>query len=430
MEVAQRAADSAGFRNCPKLRAFLLYVCENTLCGKQDNVREQVIGAEVFGRPPDYNVREDNIVRVEARELRKRLESYFAAEGRQEPFVIEIPKGGYIPVFRPVEPVPEAQTAAMAAAARQRMLVPLLAAVLLVALTAVAWLSIDNSRLRAYPPHPSGARASVAAADYACYRDILGPLGDAGQRETLLVLSNPRVVLYTGVDSRLPESQPTAPVIAAPKELDVPLSGMLNNLDRDLPYHYLVPSPTEYTGMGEAVSAFHLARLMQYLRSPLRLTQGRFLNWDHVQKQSLIVLGGPQINDWTFRYTQNTGFRLENGRVVNTKPLAGEPPEWVRSGNPKLPSADGTDYAIIKMLNPPYDVRMLLLAGSSSAATAGAGEFFTTPAKMRAVHDRLRANAPDGVFPSSWEIVLRVEVRDGFPAETAAIAYRPAAAGH
>src|SRR5580704_3496306 len=74
-ELAQRVANATNFRNCPKLRAFFLYICENALLGRLENVREQPIGTRVFGRAPDYNLNEDNIVRVEARELRKRLET-------------------------------------------------------------------------------------------------------------------------------------------------------------------------------------------------------------------------------------------------------------------------------------------------------------------------------------------------------------------
>jgi hypothetical protein len=105
-ELAQRVADSPQFRTSPKLRAFLLYVCENALLGQRENVREQLIGSRVFGRPPDYNLSDDNIVRVEAREVRKRLEAYFSGPGRHELTTIEIPKGGYVAVFKRREPPP------------------------------------------------------------------------------------------------------------------------------------------------------------------------------------------------------------------------------------------------------------------------------------------------------------------------------------
>jgi hypothetical protein len=53
----------------------------------------------VIGRPPDYDTASDNIVRVHASMLRKRLDQFFSSEGRDEPIIIELPKGNYAPVF-------------------------------------------------------------------------------------------------------------------------------------------------------------------------------------------------------------------------------------------------------------------------------------------------------------------------------------------
>lgn len=97
--LSLRVADSPYFRKAPRLREFLLYVCEKTLTGCSHEVSELQIGIKVFGRRTDYNRGDDNIVRVEARELRKRLKRYFCSQGKREDLVIKIPKGTYIPVF-------------------------------------------------------------------------------------------------------------------------------------------------------------------------------------------------------------------------------------------------------------------------------------------------------------------------------------------
>lgn len=102
--VALRVAASPSFSKSARLHDFLLYVCEKALSGHAGEIREQLIGVEVFNRKPDYNPGEDNIVRVEARELRKRLDRYFTGNGAREPFRIRIPKGSYVPVFEPVTP--------------------------------------------------------------------------------------------------------------------------------------------------------------------------------------------------------------------------------------------------------------------------------------------------------------------------------------
>jgi hypothetical protein len=99
--LALRVAQSPDFQRARRLRDFFLYICEKSLTDRNNEIREQLIGVEVFRRPPDYNAAEDNIVRVEARDLRKRLDIYFLTDGRGEPVRIRIPKGSYVPSFEP-----------------------------------------------------------------------------------------------------------------------------------------------------------------------------------------------------------------------------------------------------------------------------------------------------------------------------------------
>ena len=95
-----RIAASREFRRAARLREFLAYVVDRHLAGSKDEITESHIGRRVFGRSESYNPGEDSIVRTEARTLRQRLDRYFSEEGAQEPVILEIPRGGYAPVFR------------------------------------------------------------------------------------------------------------------------------------------------------------------------------------------------------------------------------------------------------------------------------------------------------------------------------------------
>lgn len=92
---------SPGFAGAGRLAPFLRFVVERVLA--QEPVKEAVIGVQVFNRPADYDPRVDPIVRVEARRLRTRLAEYYAGPGAADPLVIQLPKGGYVPVFLPSE---------------------------------------------------------------------------------------------------------------------------------------------------------------------------------------------------------------------------------------------------------------------------------------------------------------------------------------
>jgi TolB-like protein len=74
-------------------------VVDEALAQRSERLAAYTIGLEVCGRSEDFDPQTDPIVRVEAGRLRKRLERYYLAEGVDDPVLIEMPKGGYVPRF-------------------------------------------------------------------------------------------------------------------------------------------------------------------------------------------------------------------------------------------------------------------------------------------------------------------------------------------
>jgi hypothetical protein len=99
-ELVNRVVTSNLIAKSTRLRDLFLYLCGKALDESIDDIHELELGHRVFGRPEHYDTAADNIVRVHASLLRKRLAGYFQTEGENEPLVIEIPKGNYAPVFR------------------------------------------------------------------------------------------------------------------------------------------------------------------------------------------------------------------------------------------------------------------------------------------------------------------------------------------
>lgn len=97
--LTRRILASRSFQRSAKLREFLTYVADHAINDHPDQITEQQIGVNVFGRRPDYNPGDDSIVRVQARHLREKLQEYFDGEGASEPITITIPKGSYVPSF-------------------------------------------------------------------------------------------------------------------------------------------------------------------------------------------------------------------------------------------------------------------------------------------------------------------------------------------
>ena len=98
-EQAQRILAHALFQNSPRLAAFLRFVVDATQDGVADRLKEFTIGVEVFNRGIAFDPQTDNVVRVSASRLRGKLAEYYQSSGRADPILIELPRGGYVPIF-------------------------------------------------------------------------------------------------------------------------------------------------------------------------------------------------------------------------------------------------------------------------------------------------------------------------------------------
>lgn len=113
-EIRRALADvlsGTAFARSERLRAFLSYVVTKDLAGQAMQLKGYTIAVDVFRRPDAFNADSDPLVRVHAGKLRKLLAAYYEAEGKDAVWQIDIPKGGYAPIYlrrTPVANVPQA----------------------------------------------------------------------------------------------------------------------------------------------------------------------------------------------------------------------------------------------------------------------------------------------------------------------------------
>ncbi|MCZ2148025.1 MAG: hypothetical protein LC126_09630 [Bryobacterales bacterium] len=100
-QLVLRICQSRTFSKSARLRELLRHISINLLQGNSAEVTEFEIGRRVFGRPESYVPSEDGVVRGAARQLRLKIKEYFETEGQSETWTVDIPKGGYVPVFSP-----------------------------------------------------------------------------------------------------------------------------------------------------------------------------------------------------------------------------------------------------------------------------------------------------------------------------------------
>ncbi len=96
----RKILSSRTFARSERLARFLTFTVEQTLAGRGEDLKEFVIGVEVFDKNEKYDPRMDPIVRVEARRLREKLRKYYQTDGLEDPVRIEFPTGGYAPLLQ------------------------------------------------------------------------------------------------------------------------------------------------------------------------------------------------------------------------------------------------------------------------------------------------------------------------------------------
>ena len=99
-EELERVLVSGDFDGTPRSRAFLQFILEETLGGRQDGLTQTALATHVFGRRQDFDPTIDPIVRIQAGRLRRSLERYYLLAGTTDPVQIVLPRGGYVPIVR------------------------------------------------------------------------------------------------------------------------------------------------------------------------------------------------------------------------------------------------------------------------------------------------------------------------------------------
>lgn len=153
LDIVQQLEASGALGSGGRLPALLRFIVREELAGRGERLKAYAIATEVLGRGSSFDPAQDSIVRVEVARLRRALDFYYAANGRDAPLKITIPKGGYRPLIGPQEApptpadIPETDDAPTSAIVTPRIsLFMKLAALALALLAAVlAWMTKDET---------------------------------------------------------------------------------------------------------------------------------------------------------------------------------------------------------------------------------------------------------------------------------------------
>src|SRR5215212_2667065 len=105
-QEVQRILHAPQFRRASKLQRFLELICDYYFQNRSGDINEFVLATEVFGKGPGFEPSEDSLVRVQAREVRRRLREYYQDEGKSSRLILDVPVGSYAPVFTSLDATP------------------------------------------------------------------------------------------------------------------------------------------------------------------------------------------------------------------------------------------------------------------------------------------------------------------------------------
>jgi hypothetical protein len=364
------------FANSKRYPALLLYVVEKTLEGRSEDLKERVLGIEVFQREPDYDTNSDTIVRVTAGEVRKRLAVIYHESEFQHAVQITLPTGSYVPEFFQTKvsdmPVPASETDLV--------------------------VRRDNSPLK------SGNLSSVQPSTPFWLTRVRRA---AGVMLALLAVACLALLIHlrtaannTSLDRFWqPFRVSSTPAIICPGAVIFSADGFkgIAQAEKKDEYPYTsISTAGVIANLVDLFARYHMEYVVQPT-STITLTD---------MTRHPVVLIGAYDNEWTLRLLNDLRFRFAASPERQIYDEMNPSTIWVR---PKgLPFKDQDDFAIVARFHDKLtDNTVIVIAGVGKNGTEAAARFVTTPRYL----DLLNQQIKDWTS-KNLEIVIKTKVVD------------------
>lgn len=358
----KRVLASPAFRTSKRSQEFLSYIVAMFLEGKVDELKERVIGIQVFQRMPDYDTGEHSIVRVKANELRKRLAQVYSESDEQWVVQFHLPRGSYTPQFRwrevSIDTAASDAPAEEPAGSGRPWVRAVWIATALVVLCCATWYIVKSQ----LPPDTAEQ----------FWRPIL-----EDHNPLLLCTGSPEIWRLS------------APVEDEPK---LPSSIKPSDVTHDVDH---------YIGWGDAVALSDLASYFARHDKNVTVQLADDVSFTELS-QSSVVLVGARSNAWSMQLANNMRFVFVRTGTTSAVRDRRTGNEWSYQ-----PGSPAVDYVILTRILESKTGRMVVLAaGLSHYGTEAAGQALTDSREMQ----ELLKDAPKDWASRDLQLVMRVEV--------------------
>ena len=381
--------ESQPFRNSSRSKQFLSYVVQHKLEGREDLLKERTIGMEIFHRQAGYATGDDAVVRVQAGEVRRRLERYYHNSANASPVHIELPLGSYSPEFRwnGVAAPPEA---VLPAAARNRWLPWLAGAICLSLILAVVLVTKS-------PGHRNAPSA---------LEQFWSPIFSTSQPVLIClakpVMYRPSLNLYRSYSKSHPGTFQT--------EVERYDQALPLDPNEKVVWSDIQPYSDYGVAMGDVYVAVRLSALFEHINKPSQVRIGSNYSFEDLRNSPAVVVGAFN-NRWTMQMTSNLRFMFieQDGQFrIQEQGPSGLSRAWVQGPRGEIVQ----DFAIVtRLLDAKTGQVVIAAAGLGARGTQAAGEFISRPDYLE---EAFRSAPPDWQ-KKNLQVVLQTTVTDSVP---------------
>lgn len=408
--------DSPIFRSSKQCQLLLRYIVDNTLAHHEDLLRERVIGASVFGRPPDYDTGNDPIVRGRAAEVRKRLAQFYLDPQDNSAIQISIPSGSYRAVFshnHRSHPAKGLESTSKIAAANDS---PMASIALEPVEATVGTKEIEARPIQRRHLHsPKTTWIALAAivaiaggglallhwqghARKSDFEQFWAPFSKSSKPTLIYIGTSPSLRFAPGYVENYLAHHPEV-IHLGGAFIGLPSSGSISTQDL-IPYNGSI-------GFGDVAATARIASMLVSSGQVYDLRYGNDISISDMRSSPVVLIGG-YTNSWTLQVTRNLRYTFDRGgRIVDRKDSS---KEWHQSINSSSLQQD--DYAVVsRLMSSETGGVVLAIAGLRGPGNQATADFLTDRHEV----EKMLQNAPLGWERMNMQAVLRTKTINGVP---------------
>jgi hypothetical protein len=394
---------STPFHGSKQCQTLLRYLVEHSLKGHDDELKERIIGIEVFGRKSDYDTSEDAIVRARVGEVRKRLAQYYTSDEGQDVAVrIVIAPGAYRPTFIAQ---PEGNRRSQGGSVKEPREPGAIPDAIESPKHEIGIISVPNPgprlpRTARWRSWGIGALAACAILSVAWIGIRQWTTSGFDIFWAPILDSKKPVVIYTG----------TAPVYV--RSMDIfykEMSHLKPGEEKQPAPRWSLPpleegdvltsndvlvEPDGYIEVGDVTAVVNVTGLLNSHHRSFDLRMGPDLAFEDLHGVPTILVGS-YANSWTMAMSSDLRFYFD--RNLDVRERGGQGRVWsISHGADRARSSTiAEDYAIVcRLFDSKTGAPVITLAGTTTCGARAASEFVTDPVRMRKL---------ESIPRSAWE---------------------------